>query len=141
MRLITISSAYRKRKRAQGVCAHSGCWKKAAKGHTRCAPHIEEHRYQSNKDNLRIRKEVLLHYGKRHNLKCCWFRCSVSDIDMLTLDHILDDGWEERRANRYIAGVRLYRILKRAGYPEGYQTLCGSHQLKKEINRRRANRR
>ena|ERR1039458_7844521 len=141
MRLLTRSSAYRKRKRAQRICTHSGCWERSSKGHTRCAPHIDEHRIKSNEDNLRIRKEVLSQYGKAGQLRCCWFRCLVSDIDMLTLDHIQDNGSEERRVNRYIAGVRLYRMLRRAGYPDGYQTLCSNHQLKKEITRRRANRR
>jgi hypothetical protein len=139
MRLLTPSSAHRKRKRAQRICVRHGCEKNAAKGYTSCVSHIYEHRNKCNKDNLRARKETLTHYGKIGQLRCCWFRCLVSDIDMLTLDHIRNNGSEERRINKHIVGVRLYRMLRRAGYPEGYQTLCANHQLKKELNRRRNN--
>lgn len=140
MRVLTASSALRNRKKVRKICVHSGCWKKAALGHTRCNSHINEHRNESNQDNLGVKREVLSYYGKAGQLCCCWRGCSISDVDMLTLDHIENNGSEEREINRYIIGVRLYRILRRSGYPEGYQTLCSNHQLKKEMNRRRKER-
>ncbi len=41
----------------------------------------------------------------------------------LTLDHIHNNGGEERRNGLY-GGERMYRRLAREGYPEGFQVLC-----------------
>jgi hypothetical protein len=61
----------------------------------------------------------------------------VTDVDMLSLDHVHNDGSAARKKNRNDAGVNLYRRLKVAGFPEGFQTLCHNHQWKKEMMRRR----
>jgi hypothetical protein len=85
-----------------------------------------------------LKVEVLTRYGKGGVLLCCWRGCAVSDIDCLTLDHVRNNG-KEHRASGASSGCRIYRIVKREGFPKGeYQTLCASHQLKKEIKRRRA---
>jgi len=55
------------------------------------------------------------------------------------MDHVNDDGARER-ATGNIGGIALMWRLKRKGWPSGFQTLCGSHQLKKEMLRRRRNR-
>lgn len=87
-------------------------------------------------DRLRaLKAEVLAHYGK-NGLCCAWPNCAVVDLDVLTLDHINNDGSLERRAGRGKGGD-LYRRLRKANYPQGYQTLCANHQLKKELLRHR----
>jgi len=68
----------------------------------------------------RLKAEVLTHYGNG-NLACV--RCGFLDIRALCLDHVNGGGTRERREGKNI-GVKLYRTLKREGYPEGYQTLC-----------------
>jgi 5-methylcytosine-specific restriction endonuclease McrA len=90
---------------------------------------------------LEIKAAVLTHYGKNETLQCCWRDCGVVDIDMLTLDHVNDDGATDRqsRGRTQGGGVHLYRALMTEGYPNGYQTLCANHQLKKELLRRRTN--
>jgi len=76
--------------------------------------------------------KVLSHYGKNGKLQCCWPDCDVTDIDVLTLDHIYNDGHKEGRSRSKYA-----QVIKQ-GLPEDrYQTLCWNHQFKKEINRRR----
>jgi hypothetical protein len=45
--------------------------------------------------NLRI--EVLTHYSPEGVLGCSWPGCTIIDIDMLVLDHIEDDGAQERK--------------------------------------------
>ena len=79
-------------------------------------------------------------YGPNGECKCSWEGCVVCDLDMLSLDHINNDGAEERRNGRG-SGRGLYTKLKKAGFPEGFQTLCQNHQWKKENVRRREQRR
>lgn len=83
----------------------------------------------------RLKLEVLTYYGPDKHLGCCWSSCEIIDIDMLTIDHINNDGAEDRKKG--LKGVPLYGKLKKLGYPEGYQTLCANHQLKKELLRKR----
>lgn len=90
---------------------------------------------------LGIKIEVLTHYGKEGQLKCCWPGCDVIDSDMLSLDHINNDGFGHRKelgtGKRPIQGNAFYRKARKLGYPEGLQTLCHNHQMKKELIRRR----
>ena len=81
---------------------------------------------------LRIKIEVLTKYGKEQQLCCCWPECGITDVDLLTLDHIDDDGAEQRRLGER-TGKALYLELRVGGYPEGYQTLCWNHQWKKRL--------
>jgi hypothetical protein len=85
---------------------------------------------------LKIKIEVLTHYGPSNNLRCCWPDCKVTDTDILSLDHVADDGAIDRKVRG--AGHKLYLRLRRDDYPSGFQTLCANHQTKKEMLRRRA---
>jgi hypothetical protein len=77
---------------------------------------------------------VLTHYGKDGKLCCCWEDCFVNDPDMLTLDHINNDGAADRKST----GPGTYRQIESRKYPTGFQTLCCNHQWKKEVLRRRS---
>jgi hypothetical protein len=83
------------------------------------------------------KKEALERYGPNGVSKCSWVGCEVSDPDMLSLDHILDDGAEDRKKSDS-RGAGMYLRLRRLGWPEGYQTLCMNHNFKKEAIRRRS---
>ena len=89
-------------------------------------------RTKQDRDQRKCR--VLTRYGKDHALMCCWGECEVSDIDMLTLDHVNNGGTAERTVRGQNS---TYRFVEKNNYPEGYQTLCWNHQWKKEIERRR----
>ena len=81
-----------------------------------------------------IKLEVLTHYGPRETLGCCWEDCVVVDIDMLSLDHVNDDGNKHVDSKgKRISGDRVYRWTKNSGYPTNFQTLCMNHQQKKKL--------
>lgn len=90
---------------------------------------------------VRIKLEVLSHYGPNGMLQCSWPDCEITDIDMLSLDHVNNDGASERKNGyRGGGGIATYQRVRRDGFPEGYQTLCHNHQWKKELMRRREQR-
>lgn len=101
--------------------------------------------WRNEVERLRYRKvkaEALAHYGPGGELRCSWPGCRENDLDVLTLDHINNDGCKERRRVGTSAyGNRGCGRLKKLGYPLGYQTLCANHQLKKELQRRTDERR
>jgi hypothetical protein len=67
-----------------------------------------------------LKKEVIFQYGG----KCVC--CGESEPEFLTIDHIKENGAEERRKNKSAgAGSGFYRWLKGQGWPrDGYQLLC-----------------
>ena len=99
---------------------------------------FKEHRHAVDRENrIRLKIQTLSHYGKNGALQCCWPGCEVNDVDVLSLDHCNDGGAEDRRARGSTGGYGFYILLRREGFPAGYQTLCHNHQWKKEIMRRR----
>lgn len=90
--------------------------------------------------NLKLK--VLTYYSIERKLQCSWPGCQIFDIDMLTLDHIDNDGAKHRAElgfpERCGGGMFLYNFIIKNNFPKGFQTLCANHQLKKEILRKRA---
>jgi len=83
---------------------------------------------------------VLAKYGPRGEVRCSWPGCDVVDPDMLSIDHVLDNGYEWRKQNG-IGGRRFYIFLAaNAKSLSDYQTLCMNHQFKKRADRCRFNR-
>ena len=88
-----------------------------------------------------LKLEVLSHYGPNCTLGCCWEGCTVIDVDMLSLDHVNNDGAEHRRTvGKNKTGEKMYRLVKTEGFPNGFQTLCMNHQTKKKLENARNNR-
>lgn len=77
--------------------------------------------------------EVLTKYSQGGNLCCSWPGCKIYDPDMLTLDHINDDGAAHRK--KFGGGDKIYLMVKKLGFPKtlSLQTLCWNHQWKKRI--------
>lgn len=73
--------------------------------------------------------EVLTHYSNG-TMKCACKKCYYSDhdcpIEFLTLDHINNDGAEQRKQlfGGRQGGARFYYWLKKNNFPEGFQVLC-----------------
>ena len=84
----------------------------------------------------KLKIEVLTYYGPDHTLRCCWPGCEVTDIDMLSLDHINNDGCKQRR-NNAMYGPYFYFMAKKEK-PTDLQTLCMNHQFKKRAMRPRS---
>jgi|SRR5271166_2424017 len=83
------------------------------------------------------KKATLAHYSPGGQTPLCSVQsCGVSDIDMLVIDHVANNGAEERNKGLH-GGLGIYVRLRVQGYPNGYQTLCANHNQKKEIERKR----
>ena len=72
----------------------------------------------------RLKLEVFEKYGS----KCS--ACGVTDFDVLTVDHIAQDGAAHRRAQSLTGGNRMYYWLKKNNYPEGFRLLCYNCNIK-----------
>ena len=98
--------------------------------------HPTQHRTHINKHRDTVKAEVLTHYSPNEILGCSWAGCAVNDVDMLSLDHINNDGCRHILPGkaRKLSGKDLYRWAKREGYPDGLQTMCMNHQTKKAIH-------
>ena len=97
----------------------------------------ERHANRERRRRAILKVEVLSHYSPHGILGCSWEGCTVTDVDMLTLDHINNDGAEDRKTNQYKSSTSAYFRVKDLGFPDEFQTLCHNHQWKKEISRRR----
>ncbi|NBP56635.1 hypothetical protein EBU71_08910 [bacterium] len=72
------------------------------------------------------RDQVFGHYGRI----CC--RCGESDLNVLTIDHTSQDGYNHKPGNRKrrISGYQLYDWLIKQGLPPGYRTACANCQIR-----------
>jgi hypothetical protein len=103
--------------------------------------YLTERAHRMASYNTRIKVEVLSHYSDKPYLRCAnpygVHDGDVTDIDVLTLDHIHSlkhKSYSDIDGNgRRIGGSTLYRKLKRLNYPLGYQVLCGACQMKKIV--------
>lgn len=68
-----------------------------------------------------LKNIVLEHYGQKCNCSC---GCKVSNRNHLTIDHINNDGAEQRRASGSNGGHANYRNIIKNNFPEDLQVLC-----------------
>jgi hypothetical protein len=71
--------------------------------------------------------------------RCSWDGCKIKDFDMLTLDHVYNDGAKER-IRKITSGDATYRRVLKLLPSRRYQLLCANHNLKKQLERLRAER-
>jgi hypothetical protein len=85
---------------------------------------------KTKRNQDRCRDEVFGAYG---GYKCnC---CNEDERLFLSIDHINNDGAEERRSGKYSgAGVPFYLWLRKNNFPSGYQVLCMNCQSGKFRN-------
>lgn len=120
-------------RKANGLCL--GCDNHADPGRVHCSScrekkrqtakiYVEKNRPLMNavrtRNKRRLKKELLAAYGA----KCAC--CGESEPKFLSVDHIFNDGAEERRRLKLTPGVcGFYRYLKKLGWPKDrYQLLC-----------------
>jgi len=75
------------------------------------------------------RELVFNHYGR--NCVCCY----ESTFELLTIDHINNDGKEHRKQLNNEGGEHFYRWLIKNNFPEGFQTLCWNCNVGKRLGR------
>ena len=69
--------------------------------------------------NQKLRRKILEHYGETPP-KCSKCQCDIYKV--LDLDHIKNDGKEERK--RFHGNLALYKYIIKNNYPKKYQVLC-----------------
>ena len=129
---LSAASAYTRQRtamrRKKGRCL--ACGGRTASSHTVCIRCRDAHATWMRRRKIL----VLTHYGKSGKLQCCWYNCGITDPDMLSLDHVNDNGAEHRGHKRSAgSGGPAYAYIIREGFPKGFQTLCHNHQWKKQI--------
>jgi hypothetical protein len=92
---------------------------------------LEYQRQWQQKFRQKVKLDILDHYGRI----CCW--CCESDVNVLQIDHINNDGNKHRRllsrGRNTSSGV--YRWIRKQDYPPGFQVLCANCNWAKSINR------
>lgn len=88
----------------------------------------EKAKTKRNQD--RCREEVFAAYG---GWKCAC--CGETEKLFLSIDHVENNGAEERRSGMYAAsGTGFYLWLRKQNFPPGYQVLCMNCQVGKHKN-------
>lgn len=75
-----------------------------------------------------LKRQAIDAYGGR--CACC----GEDVIELLTIDHVNNDGTQRRKAGVYRGGQSTYRWLIRHGFPDSYQCLCFSCNWGKRVN-------
>lgn len=80
---------------------------------------------------VRIKAQVMAHYGG----KCAV--CAEERLELLTLDHINDDGAAHRKGIGKAGSTATYKWAIDNSFPPIFQPLCHNHNIKKERVRNR----
>lgn len=111
----------RLKNKSLGLCCHCGVLPKSVFG-LRCTNcELKEAVWR-----IKIKYEVLAHYGD----SC--FCCGNKNIDVLTIDHIKNDGNIHRKQDKKT--IALWSWLRQNNFPEGFQVLCHNCNWKKFIS-------
>jgi hypothetical protein len=88
----------------------------------------KEKRYEATRRRaLRIKLRVFSHYSETKIPRCAC--CGESSIQFLQLDHIDENGADERKQFKHkgsASGWQFYLYLEQQGFPPGYQVLCAN---------------
>jgi hypothetical protein len=76
------------------------------------------------------RLKIIEHYSGGKN--CC-ARCGIEDVRVLDMDHINNDGAEQRRK---LGQLNLVHWVIKNNFPDGFQILCRNCNWLKELERR-----
>ena len=80
----------------------------------------------------KLRLEVLIHYSKSNSNTPQCVCCGERTLEFLTIDHV--NGRKGLpRAERQLAGIKLYTWLRKNSYPTGFQVLCANCNLAKGV--------
>lgn len=87
--------------------------------------HLPESRIHERSSYYKLKDTIFEAYGNKCNY------CGIDDPDVLVIDHVNDNGAEERRI--YKSMYSYFRRIIERGYPEDYQLLCQNCNWKKRL--------
>ena len=87
----------------------------------------EQEKLHQQKRRANVKYLVLSHYGINNKPLCV--NCGFDDIRALTIDHVFNDGGQQRKMLPETRGSCFYPWLKKHKFPVGYQTLCMNCQF------------
>lgn len=92
-------------------------------------------KYDYSEKKKQVRHDCLYAYSNgAMNCQCC----GIKDELFLTLDHVQNDGYKEKKigSKRRLGGTSLYHYLNVRGFPnkEKYQVLCWNCNCGKNMN-------
>ncbi len=107
------------KRKNDGICRY--CSNVSLLGKSLCEVHILECQERNRKWYAALKKRVIDGYGG----KCQCSGCNETRFQFLTLDHVNNDGAEQRRklGSKEI-GSALYQRLIAQDFPKEYQLLC-----------------
>jgi hypothetical protein len=82
--------------------------------------------------NSKLKHDTLLFFSGDSDIPRC-VSCGITDIDVLSLDHVNNDGWGNR-----IDHKKLWKKAQKEGDKSRYQTLCFNCNWKKNIEHLRS---
>ena len=93
-------------------------------------------RESARKSRRKLKMRIVLWYSPTGVCQCdgedCWHKgpCSVSDLDVLSADHINGGGNAHRRKVGF--GHNFYLWLEAHHYPDGFRVFCMNCQRKRQ---------
>lgn len=101
----------------------------ALKSRRQSDPSFREHELKrSARARIKLKETVIQQYGG-----CCKC-CGETELDFLSIDHILNDGALHRKSIPSGSGV-LYRLIKDKNDFSKYQVLCFNCNMSKKIGK------
>lgn len=119
--------------RTHGALARGVCQLKELKRREGIRTSPKQKRAWDRQEQERLRLEVIDHYSKGTR-KCT--HCAYDNIKALCVDHIHNNGAEER--HKLGRASQVLRYLRKNKYPEGYQILCHNCNVAKQIRHNNA---
>ena len=118
---LTKSRNLRRARITQELCGR--CGQPAIKNQTLCLKHSTENKRSGRISKEKLKIETFEAYG---GVRCSC--CGETELWVLCLDHINNDGWEERARLNNTGGYKFYRYLRKLGYPDKdrYRVLCAN---------------
>lgn len=90
----------------------------------------DRHKETHKKSNISLRKKYRTDFFHLYGTKCVC--CGVDILDLLTLDHVLNDGKSDRE--KYSSSYKIYRIAVEKYRPDLFQVLCWNCNMGKAIH-------
>lgn len=97
--------------------------------HPTAKPDIKSSCIARNKHRAKLKNDVVNFYSLG---RMCCQNCQQDDIEVLTVDHINNDGNVHRKSIKSTGGSPFYQWIRNNNFPDGFQILCFNCQMRKQ---------